>query len=111
MITVQTQVPLFVGTPNGERAILDAGRWEFSAVDYVSRGDTNTPAWFTNLNDGTLIAVDSGGLVDVIPGPDVGFMAINGFTVAIMSLGIMMGIRWVFRRMAAAAEISGRTFD
>jgi len=111
MITIETQVPVFVGTPNGERALTDAGQWQFPAVNYVSLGTTNEPAWFTNLSDGTVISVDAGGLVDVTPGPEVGYWAINGFTVAIMSLGIMMGIRWVFRRVSAAAEISGRAFD
>lgn len=111
MITVETQVPLFVGTDAGERYVPEAGRWSFSSVTYVSRGDTNTPVSFTNLNDGCLISVDGGGLVDVTLGPDVAYWVINGFTVAILSLGIMMAIRWVFRRMSAAAEISGKVFD
>jgi len=110
MITVQTQGPLFVGTPNGERHV-SGGEWEFPAVDYVSRGDTNTPAWFTNLTDGTLISVDTAGFVDVTPGPEIGYWAINGFTVAMLTLGLMMGILWVFRRVGAATEISGRALD
>jgi len=111
MITIETQLPIFVGTSGGERFLSTAGEWSFASVNYVSLGDTNTPTYFTNLNDGAFILVDGGGLVDVVLGPDVGYWAVNGFALAVMTLGIMMGIRWVFRRMAAAAEISGRTFD
>jgi len=111
MITLETQIPLFVGTPGGERYVSGSGQWSFEGISYVTQGTTNTPTYFTNLNDGTKILVDGGGLVDVVLGPDVGYWAVNGFALAVMTLGIMMGIRWVFRRMAAAAEISGRTFD
>jgi len=111
MITLETQVPLFVGTDAGERYVSTAGKWSFESLDYITLGGTNSPVSITNLNDGALVIVDGGGLVSVILGPDVGFMAINGFTVAIMSLGIMMGIRWVFRRMAAAAQVPGRAVD
>lgn len=110
MITIETQGPIFVGTSEGELGFLEAGRWSVLEASYVAYG-TNENFDLPDLRDGAVVSVDADGVVTVINGPDISGSATYGFVVAILSLGIFLAIKWVFRRVLAAGGISSQSLE
>lgn len=111
MITVQNQGPVVVGTESGEVALTNVGSWVFTDLQYVTG-----PGWtnfHTNqgLRDGAVILVDVSGRVQVTDGPDLVGMSILGFSLAISSIGVAMGIRWAMRKTLSAGGIAGNAVE
>lgn len=104
MITVQNATWVFVGTSAGEVGITNSGTWSFADVLYVS-GGTNAPVYFDegSLRDGTVILVDADGLVTGVNGPDLLSYAMLGAVTAFLTVGVILGIRYVLGLFASAA--------
>lgn len=98
--------PVFVGTPVGEFALTNAGAWHFGEVSYVSYG-VGGLSNLNSLRDGAVVVVDVGGRVFYSNGPDLVGSVSYGFGLAILTVGMVMGLKWVFRRLLAAGGLVG----
>lgn len=111
MITIQnTGTPVFVGTAQGEFALTNAGTWTFPEASYISFA-SGTQANLGTLREGTTILVDASGKLAFTPGPDLLGAITLGFGLAVSTVGIVLGIIYVIRRITSAGNLSGQTFD
>lgn len=107
MITVECGTsPVYVGTADGEICLNAAGSWHLADCTYVAVG-TNAAVQLGAVRDGAIVLVDFGGAIRVTEGPDIEGSAVFGFGLAVSSIGLVLGIRWVFRRMLSAASMGG----
>lgn len=109
MITVEHVTPgqnLYVGTPGGELALGESGVWTLQEISYV-RLSTNAQVNLDPLRDGSRVLVDGAGVVVVTPGPDLVGASVQGFGLAMVTVGIVLGVRWAFLKMASAVRIGG----
>jgi len=105
MITIQTQGETFVGTGDGELYFPSAGSWSVSNVTYVS-WRTNADVTLGVLRDGATVSIDGSGIVSVVDGPDLIGASVAGFVLALSTLGVMLGIKFVFRKALGGASLS-----
>lgn len=107
MITVQTQGEAYVGLPGGKEIYLpNYGSWQFSNVVYVA-SSTNADVSLPTLRSGAVVTVDPWGQVSWVDGPDLIGTSVEGFALAIVSLGVFMGIRFSIRKVLAAMSMGG----
>jgi hypothetical protein len=105
MITVQTSMsPVFVGTPTGEYGFTNVGTYTFASVQYISTY-TNNPVATTNLLDGSFLIVDAAGNIEMSPGPNLVGAATVGIAVAAVTVGVILGQRYLLRSFYGMAGI------
>jgi len=102
MITVQAGCPIVVEHPVSGSLAFPAGIWQFDELTTL-RGTTNAIVDVSTLADGSIVVVDLNGWQSVLPGVSMQGPAINGFVVALMSVGLLLGLRSVIRRIASAS--------
>lgn len=111
MVTIQSGGGIvIVGTSGGELAFTNAGTWSVSDCLYVAYG-TNASVSFTNLVDGSSVVVDAVGGVQVVAGPDLLTYSAAGFSLAITTVGIILGIKWALRRVLSAGNVAGSAVE
>jgi len=103
MITLQTATNVFVGVDGGELYLV-AGGWSLTNVSYVQVG-TNSQVEVPVLRDGAVVIVDSGGLVSMVDGPDLIGAGVQGFTLAMMTVGLVLGVRYAMRKALAGLSL------
>lgn len=103
MITLQTATNVFAGVDDGE-LYLGAGTWSLTNLVYVQVG-TNDQVDIAGLRDGAVVVVDAGGVVSSVDGPDLIEASMQGFTLAIMTIGLWLGIRYALRKALSGANL------
>lgn len=103
MITLQLATNTFAGVDSGE-LYLSAGQWQLTNLTYVQVG-TNAEVSITGLRDGGVVVVDSFGGVSMVDGPDLIGSAVQGFSLAIMTIGIWLGIRYAMKKALSGANL------
>lgn len=103
MITLQTATNVFAGTSGGE-LLLTSGSWPLTNLSYVQFG-TNSQVDIPAYRDGAVVVVDAGGLVSMVDGPDLIGASVHGFSLALMSIGLWLGIRFAFRKALSGANL------
>lgn len=107
MITIQNQVAnTYVGTSGGEILLSAPGQWMFPDVTYVTVGTNASVNVSSTVRDGAFILVDVSGGVRITDGPDLVGSSVAGFALAFSTLGVFMGIRWVWRKIMGAGGMS-----
>lgn len=103
MITLQTATNVFAGTLETE-LYLSAGTWSLTNLSYVEFG-TNGQVEVPALRDGAVVIVDGAGLVSMVDGPDLIGASMQGFTLAFMTIGIWLGIRYAMKKALSGANL------
>jgi len=103
MVTLETTVPCIVVTPQNSSLAVGVGTWHFDQLTSV-RGSTNVAVSTSSVRDGGVVVVDQTGYVEIYGGPDFGVAAIQGFSVALLTIGILLFARWVVRRWGSATS-------
>lgn len=103
MITLQLSTNTFAGL-EGSELYLTAGNWQLTNLVYVQVG-TNTQVDVPTLRDGAVVVVDSGGVVTYQDGPDLIGAGMQGFTLAIMTIGLWLGIRFAIKKALSGANL------
>lgn len=85
----------------GHDLVLGPGQWDLPGLTYVTVG-TNAAVGVSNLVSGSIVTVDKGGQLVVTEGPNLVGPVVEGFSLALVSLGILLGIRWVVGKMMRA---------
>lgn len=104
MITLQNSTGIFAGTLQGELWLPVAGSWPLTNLTYVATG-TNAQVDLPVLRDGAVVVVDGAGLVSVVDGPDLIGASVYGFSLAIMTIGLWLGIRFAFKKALSGANL------
>lgn len=91
MITIQTHVPVTVGTSSGTVSLTN-GVW--TVLDVTTLAGTNV-----TVRSGGVVLVDAAGAIHLTDGPDLAGASVGGFGLGIGTVGVMLGILWVWRRM------------
>lgn len=104
MYTIQNDTVCFVGTGSGELCFTNSGTWVIGAVTYVA-GGTNASVDLSAVRDGAYIVVDQDGTVFLQDGP-AGILAVSmGIAVAAFTVGMTLGLRFIFRALFKAGGI------
>jgi len=103
MITLQLSTNTFTGI-QGSEFYLSAGQWQLTNLVYVQVG-TNSQVDVPVLRDGAVVVVDASGLVTMVDGPDLIGAGMQGFTLAIMTIGLWLGIRFAMKKALSGANL------
>jgi len=95
-VTLQNSVITVVSTPQNASLAFGPGVWQFEQLTTV-RGSTNEPVTVSGARDGAVILVDATGYVEVYNGPRLDEAAINGLSLAFLTVGVLLFCRWVVR--------------
>jgi len=103
MVTIENAVSTIVSTPGNASLLLVPGVWHFDQVTTV-RGGTNAVVNTGSVRDGGVIVVDSSGWLDIYEGPRLDEASIKGFAIALLTVGMVLFVRWVLRRFGRAVN-------
>lgn len=99
-----------MGTSSGTLVFTNAGTFQLPdivSIQYGLGSVTNLPV----LSDGSVVVVDSSGLVLCTQGPRLMDAVMDGFVLSFVTLGVVLAITWVWRRMFRAGSIPGGAFE
>jgi len=96
MITVHSACPIVIEHPENGSLAFSAGVWQFDRLTTL-RGTTNQIINVETYPDGTVVVVDLNGWQSVSPGVDLRGPALSGFILALLTVGLVLGLKYVIR--------------